>query len=764
MYQKKIRSRKLALFISTVLAVPLPSYAVSISPFFDSLLNLSNPNQDDTNPEYLNGCSNTSCASSPSTTGKWGDVFSIPIIPIHMSLAPDGRVLMYGSGKDGSQGTMEYVVWDRQFGNHFTTLPNVMPTDTFCAGQSRLASSGDLIMMGGDNGTGENFGNANTTLFTSSGELKNISYSMNYPRWYPTVTTLPGDEYLVQGGSTNGVLGTGVTVPELYNPRKGYRTLINARSEFAYGDDFSRWWYPRTWVLPNRKIFTISGPAMYYTDVQNFGQTIPAGELSTGNIGATSTAVMYRPGKILQVGGGDKANHVGDSVIASNVASVIDVKGNWPTVRQIAPMKNRRHWANSTLLPDGNVLVTGGSEANGAVGEVLSHPVGYEAELWDARTEQWTTMTSEKHLRHYHSSALLLPDGTVLSAGTGAPGPKNNLNGQIFYPPYLFDGNNWAKRPTINISNKTVTYGQELTINVDDSNTIKSITMVKNGVVTHSFNNEQRFRHIPVIQKTAKSVTVKIPSSPYQLTPGHYMVFAINDKGTPSIGTIVHLPPRSKNPGWTEQKPLVRNGNFENAGIIDVTDATPAVQALGGVIGENAARGVIQLQANLVGLSLNTKDQIDVGFGEYMPGRRLGDWYVQNNGIEVQASSHQQMGQALNGKQFLDLNANGQIWQDIKGLSVGQRYKVTFDYAVHEASKACHPWLWFWCWNQASAKVEIGSLRHSWNANNRGKESWKSNSQEFVASNHTERLSITGTQGSPTGGMLVDNLVITPIY
>ena len=760
----KNKSLRLAIII-TALAVPLPSYAVNISPFFDWLLNLANPNQDDTNPEYVDGCSNTSCVDSPSTTGKWGEVFSIPIIPIHMSLGPDGRVLMYGSGKDGSQGTMEYVVWDRQpSGHHFTTLPNTMPTDTFCAGQSRLASSGDLIMIGGDNGTGENFGNANTTLFSANNLIKNVNYSMVYPRWYPTVTTLPGDEYLVQGGSTNGVLGTGVIVPEIYNPRIGYRSLINARSEFAYGDDFNRWWYPRTWVLPNRKIFTISGPAMYYTDVKNFGQTVPAGELSTENIGATSTAVMYRPGKILQVGGGDKANHVGDSVIASNAASIIDVKGEWPSVRQISPMKNRRHWANSTLLPDGNVLVTGGSEANGAVGEVLSHPVGYEAELWDARTEQWATMTSEKHLRHYHSSALLLPDGSVLSAGTGAPGPKNNLNGQIFYPPYLFDGDGWAKRPVANILDKTLAYGQKLTINVDDSSAIKSITMVKNGVVTHSFNNEQRFRHLPITQKSTKSVTVKIPSSPYQLTPGHYMLFAINEKGTPSIGTIVHLPPKSKNLGWTEQKPLVTNGNFENAGIIDITDVSPAVQALGAVIGEGAARGAIQWQANLVGLSLNNKDQIEVGFGEYMSGKRLGDWYVQNNGVEVQASSHQHMGQVQNGKQFLDLNANGKIWQDIKGLIAGQRYKISFDYAVHEASKVCHQWFWGWCWNQASAKIEIGSLKHPWTAINRGKESWKSYSKEFVASSQVERLSITATQGSKTGGMLVDNVFITPVY
>ena len=41
----------------------------------------------------------------------------------------------------------------------------------------------------------------------------------------------------------------------------------------------------------------------------------------------------------------------------------------------------------------------------------------YPCELWDPATGAWTTMASLTRTRTYHSTALLLPDGRVLSAG-----------------------------------------------------------------------------------------------------------------------------------------------------------------------------------------------------------------------------------------------------------------------------------------------------------------------------------------------------------
>src|SRR5204863_2210047 len=95
---------------------------------------------------------------------------------------------------------------------------------------------------------------------------------------------------------------------------------------------------------------------------------------------------------------------------------------------------------NATLLADGKVLVTGGSRGTEDPNTQPSDPA-YACELWDPATGGWTTMASLTKIRTYHSIALLLPDGRVLSAG-GTFGVKS---AEIYSPPHLFNGS----RPTI---------------------------------------------------------------------------------------------------------------------------------------------------------------------------------------------------------------------------------------------------------------------------------------------------------------------------
>ncbi len=92
---------------------------------------------------------------------------------------------------------------------------------------------------------------------------------------------------------------------------------------------------------------------------------------------------------------------------------------------------------NMTLLPDDNVLVTGGTSGDGF--NDTTQPV-YAAEMWNIYTKTWTTMASQTVGRFYHSNALLLPDGRVLSAGGDFA-----YQTEIYSPPYLFKG----PRPTI---------------------------------------------------------------------------------------------------------------------------------------------------------------------------------------------------------------------------------------------------------------------------------------------------------------------------
>ena len=115
---------------------------------------------------------------------------------------------------------------------------------------------------------------------------------------------------------------------------------------------------------------------------------------------------MYAPGKVLVMGGGDPP---------TNTAEVIDLNQSSPTWRAVGSMAFARRQLNATLLPDGNVLVTGGTSSPG-----FNDPAGavHAAELWNPTTEQWTTLASSSGIpRVYHSTALLLPDARVLSMG-----------------------------------------------------------------------------------------------------------------------------------------------------------------------------------------------------------------------------------------------------------------------------------------------------------------------------------------------------------
>ncbi len=79
-----------------------------------------------------------------------------------------------------------------------------------------------------------------------------------------------------------------------------------------------------------------------------------------------------------------------------------------------------RRQNNLTVLADGSVLATGGNSSGAGLVD-LNNGV-YAAERWNPATGTWTTLAAESVTRQYHSTALLLPDGRVLSSGGGICG------------------------------------------------------------------------------------------------------------------------------------------------------------------------------------------------------------------------------------------------------------------------------------------------------------------------------------------------------
>jgi hypothetical protein len=200
------------------------------------------------------------------------------------------------------------------------------------------------------------------------------------------------------------------------------------------------------------------------------------------------------------------------------------------------------------VLADGKVVATSGSA-------VAGEATGYNniAETWDPVTGQWRQGAVAQKMRLYHSNALLLPDGSVLVSGGGAISPtgttdpnKNNLNAEIYYPPYLFTSTSpgtstRAARPTVANVPTWIDIGNTFALDVTaNAASVSRVTLVKTGSMSHSFNMDQRFLDL-TFNASGSHVAVQAPTHAGDAPPGFYLLFVFNEAGVPSVGKIVRM-------------------------------------------------------------------------------------------------------------------------------------------------------------------------------------------------------------------------------
>jgi len=244
---------------------------------------------------------------------------------------------------------------------------------------------------------------------------------------------------------------------------------------------------------------------------------------------------MYLPGKIIKAG---TSYHPDDPVVPSAATTyVIDMTHPSPRWRQTPPMAFARTYHTMTILPDGDVLVTGGGTTTNAVG--VSGAV-LPAEIWSPDAETWTVVASMSAPRLYHSTALLMPDARVLVLGggrfNGVGEPTDQLTAQYYSPAYLFNG----PRPTITSAPTTTPYGGTITVQTPDAARIAAVTFIRLGSVTHAFNMDQRL--IPLaFTGGSGSLSIQAPANGNLAPPGYYMLFLLDTNGVPSVAAIMRI-------------------------------------------------------------------------------------------------------------------------------------------------------------------------------------------------------------------------------
>ena len=513
----------------------------------------------------------------------------------------------YPSGLRDTQNGIVFDVWDPNAGlgsGHTTSTPT--PNyDSFCS-SSKMLPDGTLMIAGG-NGNPYGINNTDESSTHAWNPATNqliamLNGTLHSPRWYASLVRMPDDSIVILGGGqayagnvhltvlpnayfsslpppTNdpnysryqdGLMYSVSPTPERFTAATGWTQLTGATDPNVFGSLHNAWWYPRAYLAPNGKIFGVSYRTLWQLDptggaggnggLTTFSQSIsPA--TGTGIGGPSSTSVLYDTGKILLTGGGQFTNN-DFALQASGDAVSIDVNAldtTGPVITPVASMSKKRNWGTATVLPTGKVLVTGGAEwGNGDDVSFMTTPPpnatygdpAFVAETWDPATNTWTTGAADTRIRVYHSTALLLPDGAILTTGGGNT-PNNeadlrlNRNAGIYYPPYLFKKvggvMTLATRPRLTSISNLPTYGLKFSLKISDpSVVISQVNLISLGAVTHSHNNDQR-RYKAGFAQSGNLLAVTVPGNKNLLPPGFYMLHVVDNTGVPSLGYIVEL-------------------------------------------------------------------------------------------------------------------------------------------------------------------------------------------------------------------------------
>jgi len=457
-----------------------------------------------------------SSPGNPAQSGVWSGAVWLPLVSVNAALLPGGKVLLY----DGQSLGPSAIVW-----NPATDTVDFVPApaNIFCSGLEQLADG--RILVAGGHIIAHN-GLPIADIFDPSTESWTVLPNMAYPRWYPSTTTLPNGNVIVISGETN-CSECDEPVAEIYNPStNSWSQLTNAPFSFPY--------YPQVYVLPDGRVLVPgTGEAPIGSEVLDL--SVPAWSGVGGSVVDGGSAAMYLPDEILKEGTTvDPDNPTQPSVAA---AYVLDMTQTTPTWRPVTSMTFPRTYHNTTLLPDGTVLVTGGGTTTGATD--TAHAV-LPAEVWSPTTQTWTTLASMSAPRLYHSEGLLLPDGRVLISGSGrfvdSPQPTDQYSAEFFSPPYLFKG----PRPSITSAPSQLSYGHNFTVRTPHAGRIATVSLIRYGSVTHCTNMGQRYLPLSFSAGT-RSLTVRAPANANLAPPGNYLLFLVNTNGVPSVAATVHF-------------------------------------------------------------------------------------------------------------------------------------------------------------------------------------------------------------------------------
>lgn len=516
-------------------------------------------------------------------------LYRLKTVAVHLALLRTGKVILFSGDHEHiwnwSRG--ESSIWDPEKPSQNDNNPT-LDRNLFCSGHCFLPD-GRLFVSGGQSTNnhpvfvvlsaltilpailklfGKEAADHDIHTFDPAKEEWHYHHRIKMPkaRWYPTCVTLPDGKAMMVSGTYahtfHSIFGGFINTDyEIFDPSTN---TLSKPAKFIEEIEL----YPFLHVLPGGILFVHSKDTSHFWNIAE-SKVIADIEFHTKSKGTrtypgmgsslllpldqqqeNATTGPLDTARILLVGGSTSLSP-NNNTDATDIAEIFTVDlrnpANSPGWDIVSSKPTKRFLCDSILLPDGTVLVTNGAKKG--VADDNKEAVK-EIEIFNPSDNSWTVIGTLQKARLYHSSAVLLPDGRVLVAGstghswiTAALAPADHFEHDIetINPSYLQRDS--TPRPTIETFPPSIKYRSsfEVATAENDVDDIKMVSLVRLSSTTHNNNMDQRCILLSIMDRTVKTLKLSTPKDGSWAPPGHYMLFVVNNDGVPSIGKIIKV-------------------------------------------------------------------------------------------------------------------------------------------------------------------------------------------------------------------------------
>jgi hypothetical protein len=455
-------------------------------------------------------------STDPADIGQWTRAINpgTKTIGISAVLLHTGKVLLFGAKYQAAdKNTAAYLFDPTTFTGHEVPAPAAV----FCGSVTPL-SDGRILSVGGTIKIPQ--GIVDVWLFNPVNETWVRQPNTPLGRYYPTATRMPDGTVVVTAGTEADGVTKNPTV-ELYTPPAAGTDVGTLQ---VVGPAHTTSYYPHQWLMPDGTMLQVDKKKDYKLNPSTWTWTalpqLPGGNgpgssslLLPGGTGGSSSVMIF--------GGLNKS-------AAQSSTEVFDYSNPSAGWHFGPAMPTPRAHMNIISVPDGTAYGIGGNNTNLYAGGE------FQTIHFDPATKTWTSVAVQTVRRGYHSTALLLPDGRIMSAGdTGAGGGRQLID--FYSPPYLFKG----PRPSITAAPSQVDYGASFDIGTSGP-AVGSAVLMAPGATTHAVEMNAR-RLALAVTSTPTGFTATAPASAMLAPPGWYMLFVVTPDGIPSVANWVHV-------------------------------------------------------------------------------------------------------------------------------------------------------------------------------------------------------------------------------